>query len=1025
MSDLQLFTDRVRSFARTRRLLLDAALSYGLGTLALLAGTMGLVCLSGIIPNPWVNLAIASALALFWLVLLVVGALRWARRRPPLDDVLSFGVLVLFLAAGALGVVVAKNEARALGLSRLAEGLDVWVNPVLFSGLALCGVAGMAVGALRWKRRRPPLEAALPYCLGVFGLLASACGLRVWSGWGADGWIIAALVVSLGLFWGYLWVMIGSRWQRFRSLDAELHDAYGVLLLLGGAWCLNLLSAWTTTALYDQFRESAWSVGLLRTNVWIAFFLYGSLALFCLGLLTVAGLRALRSQPPARSTSSRVLALALLVVELGIALWLAWQNLAQFDSSREAARDWAAMLTNSWINLGLIGLLALGWVAFAVVTVRRWHHHRLPREAGILVGLGAPGLAASALGICLISGGVTAAWLAPALCAALVLFWVALLAEGVMGWRQRRPRLDKELSWGLFVFGILAGGLSIELLCSNNTEVAVEQGLLIGLFGLWLVLLIVGFVRAIRRRRPLDELFRMEALAGGLNSRLVSAWDFLVHGPETPLTRAVIGRARDDLAFKFESRLDRRQHDLRRLWFGAATLVFVGLGMIPGVGFSAVHDNLRASWAALQESLFPAEYQVTVEPKGVYVIDKGKDENGKEQPNDKATLTIHFPNREFAKVKLVVSDGKTQRIIDPLPVNDDGNARHVLESDVEAEYAAWFEFGGRASEKETLIFTRRPELVNMQTELVYPAYTRLLPANREGIQQRLVALSGTHMAVAFTFTKELKRAWLAWDDDTPPLPLNTNRRFATVDLLHDRARSATLHVVDRHGLSLKSRVSIDFVVTPDDRPRVELPKHLKEDMPLLEEQVKVFGFSATASDDFGVTKVVLKWQKSTVDNPAKIDDRGEVERLISPDLPKVIVNFEKVFETMPLKPGDKVTFWVEATDNRKPKEQTSASQRCSFFVFQDALGGLSIKELGFGADSEMGRDRIPKATKATAVKAPEGLRTKDNFKADFEASITTGTQAPTVRGEYSQATRDYFRLFSKVKYADEEPPKKK
>jgi hypothetical protein len=54
------------------------------------------------------------------------------------------------------------------------------------------------------------------------------------------------------------------------------------------------------------------------------------------------------------------------------------------------------------------------------------------------------------------------------------------------------------------------------------------------------------------------------------------------------------------------------------------------------------------------------------------------------------------------------------------------------------------------------------------------------------------------------------------------------------------------------------------------------------------------------------------------------------------------------------------------------------------------------------------------------VKEPEGLRTKELVKNEFEANVTSSTQAPTVRGEHGQATRDYFRLLSGVKYQDEE-----
>jgi hypothetical protein len=191
-------------------------------------------------------------------------------------------------------------------------------------------------------------------------------------------------------------------------------------------------------------------------------------------------------------------------------------------------------------------------------------------------------------------------------------------------------------------------------------------------------------------------------------------------------------------------------------------------------------------------------------------------------------------------------------------------------------------------------------------------------------------------------------------------------------------------------------------------------------MPMLEPAAKMFGFGAVAQDDFGITRLVLRWQKSTIDNATAVLERGEVERLISPVQPKVVVSFEKVFAAMNLQPGDKISFTVEAYDNRAPDRQLTVSRRCSFFIHQEGLGGLTIKELGFGSGSEFGQQRIAKSTRATAVREPEGLRTREGVRNEFEAAVTTGTRAPTVRGEHGQATRDYFRLLANVKYPEEE-----
>ena len=103
------------------------------------------------------------------------------------------------------------------------------------------------------------------------------------------------------------------------------------------------------------------------------------------------------------------------------------------------------------------------------------------------------------------------------------------------------------------------------------------------------------------------------------------------------------------------------------------------------------------------------------------------------------------------------------------------------------EQKVHFEFGNRRSEPVSLVFTTPPSLVNMQTELVSPSYTQLLPRTLEGIQQRLVGLPGTRITFGFTFSKELESATIAWDNGEV-LPLETVGRFASINLLHDQPR---------------------------------------------------------------------------------------------------------------------------------------------------------------------------------------------------------------------------------------------
>jgi len=575
--------------------------------------------------------------------------------------------------------------------------------------------------------------------------------------------------------------------------------------------------------------------------------------------------------------------------------------------------------------------------------------------------------------------------------------------------RVRRGMLNAALGYRLGLLALGAGLLGLLLLNGWLPGVLVNL-VLFGMLALWLLgLLIVCLVRRVRFRSSLEEAFRLERLAGNLNSRIISAWDFLRRECRSPLEQAVVTQASEDLKSEHETQLNRTERNHRRTRFCLVLVVFLAVGLTPWFSFRRVSDNFLRSWRGLQDLLFPIEIAVQPDP-GVHVYRLGTE----------VEVMVALNRRTTNEVRLVKHDGK-EETSEMLTLSEDGRARRSLSSDVEAGIMLRFEVGEHRSEDVTLIFTTPPALLNMQTELVYPAYTRQPPRSLEGVQQRLLALPGTRITLGFTFSKELESATITLDGS--PLSLEVVGRYATISLVQGKSRQGTLQVRDLHGFSLEEPLTLDFEEQTDEKPQVMLPRHLKEDMPLLEPAAKQFGFGVQASDDYGVTRVVLRWQKSTIDDPTRVTDRGEVERLISPPQVRAVVNFEKVFEGLNLKPGDRISFQVEVQDNRAPQKQTTLSRRCSFFVFQENLGDLTVRELGFGSGDPLARERIARSTRATAVKEPEGLKTREQVRNEFEANVQSGTQAPTVRGEHAQATRDYFRLLSGVKAQEPEPKK--
>lgn len=567
----------------------------------------------------------------------------------------------------------------------------------------------------------------------------------------------------------------------------------------------------------------------------------------------------------------------------------------------------------------------------------------------------------------------------------------------------RRGILNAVLGYRLGTWGLAVGILALVLLTGRIPNAFVSLGLFAAGAAALLFLALRYLLRRERFRSHLDEAFRMENLAGGMNSRVVSALDFATWEKQSSLTQVVIRRAQEDVQPDHEARLDRRQRNEHRKRFAASLALFLLLGFCPAYHFSRLLEHWRASFFLVKEYFFPTLYQVFPGPgKHIHKI------------GESVEVAIQFAARGYSEVTLVeaTNEGEKRPL---LPVSAAGRAGQTYRGETESEYRLHFEFGRRQTDAMIVLFTKLPVLENMQTELVYPTYTRLLPRDLEGIQERLVGLPGTKITMGFTFSKDLESAAFTFDDGEE-LPLDVVGRFASTTLVVSRPRRATLQIKDIHGFALEIPPSLEFEIQNDEPPKVYLPEHLKSEMPALAEELKFFGFGVRAQDDFGVSRCLLKWWKSTIQDPSKILEKGEVEQWVSPPRPKAVATYEKIFEHLAVQPGDKINFQVEVYDNRMPKNQMVSSPVRSLFIHQAGLEDLTLLGLPDFGSGLIGRARVAKSKRAISVKAPIDLRTTEKVRNEFEAPVSTSTRSPRVRGEYQNAVQHYFKLMSGSTY---------
>jgi hypothetical protein len=585
--------------------------------------------------------------------------------------------------------------------------------------------------------------------------------------------------------------------------------------------------------------------------------------------------------------------------------------------------------------------------------------------------------------------------------------------------RMRRRFVNGALAYrcGTAMLGMVAALLAAPAVWADAP--LLDAGLLAAAMLAFAALAAGYLLRRARFRGDLSEAFRMEALVGNLNSRLISALDFLENGNDTPLTAFVIEAAGRDLeAVPFEDRLDRASWQRSRRYFLGALALVLLLGSTPWFGFRQLWARAGEAWGAAREIVFRAEWQITPAP-GRHIRRIGETSEVILQftrnPPERVTAVQDEPDKRAA--------GETRAT---LPVAADGTVRVRLRSDAECVRRVVYEFGRRTvrTRPVEVVFTTAPVLEDMQIDTVPPVYTRQPPRELIGVQTRIAGLPGTRVSLGLTFSKSLAAASIRFDPDPEEIPLDVVGRFATIQLVISDGRRARIQVRDVHGFALAQPCLLDIDVLTDEPPHIVAPGFLKADMPIKAEALRTFRFGVRAWDDFGVARTVLKWRQSTLDDRDAVRAQGEVERVNAPPLATVIPEFLNVFADIRAQPGDFISFRIEATDNRDPNPQTAATPTFSFFVHQDDLdGGAMGQNEDLMSGSFWGsrvRQRLERHRTATEVPQPTDLRSVSQWASDYEANVTSGSRAPTVRGDFGSSVERYFKILSTAVFKEKD-----
>jgi hypothetical protein len=234
-----------------------------------------------------------------------------------------------------------------------------------------------------------------------------------------------------------------------------------------------------------------------------------------------------------------------------------------------------------------------------------------------------------------------------------------------------------------------------------------------------------------------------------------------------------------------------------------------------------------------------------------------------------------------------------------------------------------------------------PELITGDVSLTYyyPEYTGLPPQTVSGTGGDIRALRGTEVEVRTRADRDVERAAMVVGDTVIPLSV-AGERDLEGRLLVDEATTYRFRFLDGRGRTAAEGPGHRITVEPDAHPDIEVsvPGHPDDDEIEIREQERL-ALDYRARDDFGLEEIAIVWRVRGGQEHRTVVRRGggrdRIEGRWGWDL-----------TTLGLAPGDRVAWFLEATDNDTvsgPKRSTTRTRYLKVFSAAEHHRALMAK----------------------------------------------------------------------------------
>ncbi len=223
------------------------------------------------------------------------------------------------------------------------------------------------------------------------------------------------------------------------------------------------------------------------------------------------------------------------------------------------------------------------------------------------------------------------------------------------------------------------------------------------------------------------------------------------------------------------------------------------------------------------------------------------------------------------------------------PVNDDLNVS--------------LEVGDARSQVLHVEMIPPPEIIRVEAECTYPAYTHMAPERLS--DGNVQAVFGSRIRLRVTTNKAVASAALSWDDKTTIAMELMGEDEAEARFNVDASRSYRVHLTDELGFQNEEPVVYRIEMIDNLYPRIERVTPTADKRVTPQAMVPI---TALVTDDFGVTGLTLCYQRG---------EEHEAQQVTIPlEHPGKVVAARYVWSLEPLglQPGDTISYRLQAQD---------------------------------------------------------------------------------------------------------------